>query len=278
MFASTALARRIERAEANLTAEYARALERRSPSAHVVVRTLDSGVAVFAGPEAPFTKVIGVGFDGDPSGPELDAIERVFHDGGATVQAEVSTLARWSAHAVFTARGYGLQGFENVLGRPVTDADVAAWLPAGIDVAPVDDVSEPQWLDAVITGFEHPDDEGAGGGVDAPPRAVLEEVFGQVRDIGGVSRQVARIGARVVGGASMRIDDGIAQLSGAATLPEFRRRGVQSALLRARLREARLAGCDVAVVTTQPGSKSQQNVQRQGFALLYARAILTKPR
>jgi hypothetical protein len=29
-------------------------------------------------------------------------------------------------------------------------------------------------------------------------------------------------------------------------------------------------------VTTMPGSKSQQNVQRAGFELLYARAILVK--
>ena len=33
---------------------------------------------------------------------------------------------------------------------------------------------------------------------------------------------------------------------------------------------------DIAVVTTQPGSKSQQNMQRQGFDLLYTRAILLK--
>ena len=34
--------------------------------------------------------------------------------------------------------------------------------------------------------------------------------------------------------------------------------------------------CDVAVITTQPGSKSQQNAQRQGFDLLYTRAVLVK--
>ena len=31
-----------------------------------------------------------------------------------------------------------------------------------------------------------------------------------------------------------------------------------------------------AVITTQPGSKSQQNAQRQGFDLLYTRAVLVK--
>jgi ribosomal protein S18 acetylase RimI-like enzyme len=75
----------------------------------------------------------------------------------------------------------------------------------------------------------------------------------------------------------MRILNGVAQLCGAATLPEHRRRGVQTALLRERLAEAAREGCDVAVVTTQPGSPSQENAQRQGFELLYARAVLIKP-
>jgi len=66
-------------------------------------------------------------------------------------------------------------------------------------------------------------------------------------------------------------------LCGAGTVPASRRRGVQSALLSARLAEARAKGCDLAVVTTQPGSKSQENVQRAGFELLYSRAVLVKP-
>jgi GNAT superfamily N-acetyltransferase len=72
----------------------------------------------------------------------------------------------------------------------------------------------------------------------------------------------------------MRIADGIAQLTGAGTAPAFRRRGIQSALLSARLADATAAGCDLAVITVQPGSKSQQNAQRRGFDLLYTRAVL----
>ena len=73
----------------------------------------------------------------------------------------------------------------------------------------------------------------------------------------------------------MRMAGGVAQLTGAATAPAHRRRGIQTALLSARLADA-AACCDAAVITTQPGSKSQQNAQRQGFDLLYARAVLVK--
>jgi hypothetical protein len=36
-------------------------------------------------------------------------------------------------------------------------------------------------------------------------------------------------------------------------------------------------GCDVDVVTTQPGSKSQENAQRHGLELLDTRAVLVRP-
>jgi hypothetical protein len=77
----------------------------------------------------------------------------------------------------------------------------------------------------------------------------------------------------MAGGASFRLADGVAQLTGAATAPAHRRHGIQTAQLAAR---PAAADCDVAVVTTQPSSKSQQNVQGRGFDLLYTRAVLVK--
>ena len=56
----------------------------------------------------------------------------------------------------------------------------------------------------------------------------------------------------LAGGATMRLADGIAQLTGAATAPAHRRRGIQTALLSARLADAAAAGCDVAVIIVQP--------------------------
>ena len=92
----------------------------------------------------------------------------------------------------------------------------------------------------------------------------------------GVARYVALHDGAFAGGAGLRISGGIAQMAGAGTAPAHRRLGIQSALLTARLIDATAAGCDVAVITTQPGSRSQQNAQRRGFDLLYTRAVLVK--
>ena len=123
-------------------------------------------------------------------------------------------------------------------------------------------------------GFAHPDAQGVPSHEESP-RAVIERAE---RDFAaaGIMRYVALRDGVVAGGASLHLADGVAQLAGAATAPVHRRHGVQTALLAARLADASAAGCDVAVVTTQPASRSQRNVQRRGFDLLYTRAVLVK--
>jgi GNAT superfamily N-acetyltransferase len=174
-------------------------------------------------------------------------------------------------------RGYRFAGCENVLGLPLADR-LSQPMPAGVEVAEsgMDEFAE--WLDAVVTGFAHPDDQGVPSD-EQFPREMMERVMGDFAGAPGFSRYLARRNGRngeIAGGASLRMDGGVALLCGAATLPAHRRRGVQTALLLSRLDLAREAGCDVAVVTTQPGSKSQENVQRQGFQLLYTRAVLVR--
>jgi len=130
------------------------------------------------------------------------------------------------------------------------------------------------WLDVVADAVAHPDTQGVPSHEEFP-REVVVRAERDLAAAGAVRYAALRDGV-IAGGASFRIAEGVAQLTGAATAPAHRRRGVQTALLSARLADAAAAGCDIAVVTTQPGSKSQQNVQRRGFDLLYARAVLVK--
>jgi ribosomal protein S18 acetylase RimI-like enzyme len=65
-------------------------------------------------------------------------------------------------------------------------------------------------------------------------------------------------------------------LCGAGTLAEFRGRGLQTALLRARMAAALEAGCEYAVVVTNGGTTSQRNAERQGFRVAYSKATVIK--
>jgi GNAT superfamily N-acetyltransferase len=275
LFCDTTLAARIERTEVDLMAAAAAAARRRSPGGAGFVHPIAGGVATFAEPDSPFNKVAGLGFDGVPDAAALEAVERAFGAVGAPVQIEISQLADPAVGAFLTGRGYRLESFENVLGRALEE-EPEPLTAAGVEVRRSDgDDDLEAWLAVVVDGVAHPDEEGVPSH-EAFPREAVEQAE---RDLlaTGVTRYLARLDGILAGGAGLRIASGIAQLAGAATAPEHRRRGVQSALLAARLADAAAAGCDVAVVTTQPGSRSQHNVQRRGFDLLYTRAILVKP-
>jgi len=273
LFASTSLAARIERAECRLLEDGASACERRRPGAGVFTMPLAGGVATFTGEGSPLNKVAGLGFASPLDEGELEAVERAFAERQSPVQVEVSCLGDPSVGSLLTRRGYTLQGFENVLGRALPIEPAAA--PAGVVVSPSPEGELREWLDVVVTGFASPDAQGVPSH-ESFPREALEGLMGDLAAAQGFVRYLARRDGAVAGGASLRLFEGVAQLCGAATLPEHRRQGVQSALLAARLEIAGQAGCDVAVVTTQPGSRSQENVQRQGFELLYTRAVLVR--
>ncbi|WP_040813727.1 GNAT family N-acetyltransferase [Nocardia concava] len=275
LFCGTELAERIERAEAELIAEASAVSGARLGAAAGFVVPLAGGVASFAEDGSPLNKVAGLGFGGLPSAAELDVVEKLFAERGAPVQAEVCQLGDPAIAERLTERGYRLVSFENVLGLELDPARTSITAD-GVEVTHSRAEEFDSWVDVVVTGFANPDGQGLAAHEEFPADIIARAT----RDMGAVAgarRYLARHHGAVAGGASMRITAGIAQLNGAATHPEHRRHGVQSSLLSVRLAEASAAGCDLAVVITQPGSKSQQNVQRLGFALLYTRAILVKP-
>jgi GNAT superfamily N-acetyltransferase len=272
LFCDTALAGRIERVEAQLIAQSSEATRRRAGTAGFVI-PIAGGVASFAAEGSPFNKVAGLGFGGVPDSATLDEIEKAFAACGSPVQIELAQLGDPAIGALLAGRGYRLESFENVLGRALT-GEPERVVPPGVEVRPSGEEEFETWLDVVAEGAAHSDTQGVPWHDEFP----REVIIGAERDmaVAGAVRYAALRDGIIAGGATMRIAEGVVQLTGAATAPAHRRRGVQTALLSARLADAAAIGCDVAVIITQPGSKSQQNAQRQGFDLLYTRAVLVK--
>jgi GNAT superfamily N-acetyltransferase len=273
LFCDTDLAARIERAEAQLIAGSSEAAGRRQTHAASFVIPVAGGVASFAEAGSPFNKVAGLGFGGVPSAALLDEIEGAFAARGAPVQVELAHLVDPTIGALLSDRHYRLESFENVLGLALIN-DIELVMPPGVQVRPSGDDEFELWLDVVADAAAHPDTQGVPWREEFPREVYLRAE----RDAAaaGVTRYIALHDGIVAGGAGLRMAEGVAQLAGAGTAPAHRRLGVHAALLSARLADAVDAGCDVAVITTQPGSKSQQNAQSRGFDLLYTRAVLVK--
>lgn len=83
-------------------------------------------------------------------------------------------------------------------------------------------------------------------------------------------------GERPVAGAALYIKDGVGWLGMGGTLPNYRRRGAQGALMARRIQDAAEAGCAWIVTETSedtPGqpNPSYHNMLRAGFELVYQR-------
>lgn len=272
LFCDLDLAARIERAEAQLLLDACANVAHRLDG--VLATPVCGGVAAYTEVGSPLNKVCGLGFTAAFDEQAFEAIELEHAGRGAAVQVELATLADPKVAQWLTKRGYELVGVENVLGRSLTPFTASA-APSDIRIVHSQAHEIDAWLDILVTGFATPDTQGVAAHQEFG-RDVLERVIRDFAQAERVVRYCATIDGRPAGGGTMRMFDGIAQLCGASTLPALRRRGVQSALLDRRLADAARNGCSVAVVTTQPGSKSQQNVQRRGFELLYARNVLVR--
>lgn len=273
LFCDIALAARIERAETELIVTAAKASRSRTPEGTGFVIPLAGGAAVYAEDGSPLNKVVGLGFAGSPTADALDAFEHAYAARGVRSQVELAHLADPEISALLSDRGYRLESFENVLGRALDGAPAPVAIP-GIEVRRIHSDEFEQWLAVVADAVAHPDTQGVPWHEEFP-RDVYENAE---RDFAttGVQHYLALLDGEIAGGAGLRVSGGIAQFAGAATLPAYRRRGIQSALLAARLNDVVAAGCDVAVITVQPGSKSAENANRQGFDLLYTRTVLAK--
>jgi GNAT superfamily N-acetyltransferase len=274
MFADASLAARIDRAEARMCAEIAGFVAGQQPRAGSTAIPISGGLAVYVSPSSPVNKVIGLAFDGVLDVEALARVEAEWRRREEPVRVELSVLADPSAGGVLTDRGYRLHGFENVLGLALGGAPIE---PTATDIA-VEIVEAGQlhpWLDIAVEAFMNLDGTGRVAD-DALPREQLARAIEEAMGAPGFIRYLAHVEGDAVGEAAMRIDGDLAQIAGAGTVPHARGRGVQKALLRRRLADARQAGCTLAVVTTAPGTRSQDNVMRRGFELLYARAILIR--
>lgn len=88
---------------------------------------------------------------------------------------------------------------------------------------------------------------------------------------------LATVGGKPAGMGVLHVRGRVASLANGITVPAFRRRGIQIALLRHRLAVAADLGCDLLVSQAAPGSESMRNQLRVGLMIGGTKAVWTLP-
>ena len=194
----------------------------------------------------------------------------------------VAALSRSEPELDFVNRIYGTPPSLAEALAPYRAAGLRPWfeLPPG---------SEALERELVAAGAERFDDHVTLAGPPEAPepeldvREVEPELFARtfVRAAGApdearasVERWNARLYVAFVEGepaaaGALTFHEGVGHLANAATIPELRRRGAQTALIRRRLRDAAAAGCTL-VSTGTSNAISRRNLERGGLRPVYA--------
>lgn len=255
---------RLERAEGVACAQYAEARRHLIPSSGAEAIKHAGANVVFDGFDSPCTQTFGLGLFEELTEGALDEIERFFHDRGAPVYHEVGPFAGTAALELLCKRNYRPFELTNIVYQLIMDA--GSLRPAapgeGISVRITGPEEAQLWNQISTRGWTHEHPE-------------LAEFMGELGAISaartGTVCFLAEIDGEPGAAGSLCIHEGVALFGGAATVPEMRRRGLQTALLTERMRYARELGCDLAMMGALPGSNSQRNAERQGFRIAYTR-------
>ncbi len=134
-----------------------------------------------------------------------------------------------------------------------------------VDISDVTETGLDEFLDTLNTGF-------------GTPSQVLPGMRANQRFWSKVPTWhlfMARVNGVAAGAAVLSVHDDTAYLAAASTLPAFRNRGIQSALISACMARAQALGCSVVTGQAAWGSSSQGNMQRAGMQISHVRTLWT---
>jgi GNAT superfamily N-acetyltransferase len=269
-FVDQALARRLESAEEMPQVHYANLYQKLKPEIGAAVEPICGGHMIFAGLNSPIGRTVGMGFDGSATAADLDRMEQFYRSHNAPSQIDVCPLTDPPLFEMLKQRSYVMAELNNVLFRRLNDHDQekAIESPSGVTIRQGHAEEAEAFADIVVRSFFPNGDEPEG----------FTEMIAPIYQAEGAIVFVAEVDGKPVACAAGLIipEHRIVALFGAGTLPEFRRRGLQTALLRRRMEVARKAGCDHAVIVTLGGTTSMRNAERLGFRVAYSKATLMK--
>jgi ribosomal protein S18 acetylase RimI-like enzyme len=266
-FVDKVLARRFEACEEMPQVLYARVFQKTRAEIGAAEEEICGGHMIFAGLGSPIGRATGLGLDRPFTVEDLDRVEAFYRSHNAPAQVDLCPLHDPAVFEMFRERGYAIAELNNVLyrrldpGEQFTVASDGSEIRRGLP-------QEARELGGIVERAFFPD---------GAPEAFRDLLTPLYQMDGALTFAAAVDGKMVACGAGLVIPEHrIFAVCGAGTAVEYRGRGLQTALLRARLAAALEAGCEYAVVVTQGGTPSQRNCERLGFRVAYSKVTVIK--
>ena len=213
-----------------------------------------------------FNRVLGVRPGDENAIPD---ILEWYRQDGLPFQVEIVPLLANSALLRSLAnQGLYQSGFHAAL-YGVPDLDAPWNEDNGVSVEKVGASGMAEFAETYVEGFEI-------AGPHSPDRESSVNRVMQEYSQPGWTCYIARMGGEPVAVGALFVMSGVASLAAAGTIPMFRGKGCQSALIAARMAEAARLGCDLVVGHAGIGTVSQRNMERAGLRIAYTKVCWTE--
>lgn len=252
----------IEKCEAQRLEDYAHAHQKLNAGSKVTSISVGEGAGLFAGVASPLTQAMGF-WGADPQSWAVPLVN-FFRSHGSETLIGVSSLTQPEAANCLLKLGFTIRQYGHVLVLPLTGKDWNA--DSNFDIHLATSGQRSNVASLLVNGF-----------LDGGQSDQLNEIMEVRATISHVKSFYATENGQTLGAANLYLKEPYCFLTGASTLPAYRNQGVQKALTRARLEYAQKHGSRFVVVTTEPGSISQQNMSKLGFQIAYTRNRFVLP-
>lgn len=263
IFSDKNLAQKLERTEACANKAFVETRAETSPEVGAEWIEVGGAYAMFDGVESPLTQTFGLGVFDEITNAELDKLEAFFKKHGATVFHEVSPLAGLDLVALLNERGYQPIELTSVMFQSLeTENNLDLPKNPRIKTRIIEKGEDEIWARTSADGWAS----------EAQELADFMFNFGKISaNCKGGFPFLAELDEKPISAGMLFIFNDVALFGGAATIPENRKQGGQTALLEARLNFAKEKGCKIAMMCALPGSQSQRNAEKNGFRIAYTR-------
>lgn len=261
IYSDLELSRKLERTEARANADFVETRAAMQPESGATWIEVGGAYAMFDGPESPLTQTFGLSVFEETTPAHLEQLETFFTEREAPVFHEVSPMADFSLLSLLGGRGYRPIELTSVMYREL-GGDMPVRRNPEITTRIIKDSEADVWAETAAAGWAT-EFEGLGEFMYAVGRITSRTK--------GSKPFLAEFKGKPIAAGGFGIYDDVCILAGATTVPEFRNRGAQNALLASRLRYAAEQGCKLAIMGAAPGSQSQKNAQKNGFNIAYTR-------
>jgi|GEM_PF-7011138 len=271
IFFTRDLAIKIEQAFVDSYLMFIRTVQQEFPEMEGDYLEFKGGIATVTKDGRAGSWVHGIGLIEKFEDSELKKIEEFYFDRKCKVRIQLSTMASPETFKALAERGFHLVEAYNATFKKIVPSDKELEIEKkNFEIREALPEEDELWATTMAEGFREL----------FSPEEVSPDIWrASFKTKDRINHIVfsSEKNPSAIGCSMLTVQNGIGMFNSASTLPDYRGMGVQSELIKTRIKTAAELGCEWVTLGAMDDSTSLRNAQRNGMEIVNSRLVMEKP-